>query len=174
MWYLVLTGVFVLWVCFDSHKRKANIISWAIGVAILGPIVLPVYLAKRPLLSGEVREGGVAWNVLKNFAILWTIIMAVAAACGLASVGEHTARLQNDAERAGAAIGTVLGFGMIASIWFFPFIAAFILGFMLKKSSIVERGSFDPDASDAVQSAYVTQSRARWPVWEGMGTSISL
>lgn len=168
MWYLILTVIFVVWVCFDGHKRKANFLPWAIGAALLGPIVVPVYLAKRPLLSGEVREGGTAWNILKNFAILWTIIMAVAAVWGLASVGEHTAGLQSDAEKAGAAIGTVLGLGMIASVWFFPFIGAFILGFMLKKSSIVERGPVDQGTFQGTQSATIAKKPTRWLAWIGI------
>lgn len=165
---MILTVIFVVWVCFDGHKRKANLLPWAIGTALLAPIVVPVYLARRPLLSGEVREGGTAWNILKNFAILWTIIMAVAAVWGLASVGEHTAGLQSDAEKAGAAIGTVLGLGMIASVWFFPFIGAFILGFMLKKSSIVERGPVDQDTSQVTQFAIIAKKPTRWLAWIGI------
>lgn len=148
MWYIVLAGLFAIWVLVDGLKRKAKAIRWAIGTLLLGPIVLPVYIAKRPLRAGEVREGGTAWNILRNFALFWTILMAVAAVWGVVAVSERTATLQTDAERAGAAVGTALGLGMIAALWFFPMVGALVLGFFLKNSSVVEKGPTGPLASE--------------------------
>lgn len=116
IWYLVVYGIFAVWVLVDGLKRKAKAIPWAIGTALLGPIILPIYIAKRPLKVGEVREGGTAWNVLKNFALFWTILMVVAAIWGMVAVSEKTATLQTEAEQAGVAIGTVLGLGVIAAL----------------------------------------------------------
>jgi len=139
MLILLLHAALTIWVCFDAYKRNMEIAPWAVGTAILGVIVVPVYLARRSLLAGEIREGGTAWNVLKNFAILWTIAMGAVTVQGLAAVGEHSSSLSGAAST-GAAIGTMLGLGMLATIWFLPFVGAFILGFMLKKSSVVEKG----------------------------------
>lgn len=144
MWYIALYGLFAIWVLVDGLKRKAKAIPWAIGTLLLGPVVLPVYVAKRPLKAGEVREGGTGWNVLRDFALFWTILMAVAAVGGMVAVSEQTATLQSEAERAGAAIGTALGLGMIAALWFFPVGGALVLGLFLKKSSIVEKGPTGP------------------------------
>lgn len=58
MWYIVFNLIFAIWVLVDSRKRKANVLFWTIGTLLLGPIVLCVYFAKRPLKAGEVREGG--------------------------------------------------------------------------------------------------------------------
>ena len=60
MSYFLLYGVFTLWVLFDGLTRKTGALAvlWAIGTAIVGPIVLPIYVASRPLKHGEVREGG--------------------------------------------------------------------------------------------------------------------
>ncbi len=148
MWYIVLYGLFAIWVLVDGLKRKTKAIPWAIGTLLLGPVVLPVYVAKRPLKAGEVREGGTGWNVLRNFALFWTVLMAVAAVWGIVAVSERAATLQTEAERAGAAIGTALGLGMIAALWFFPMVGALVLGLFLKKSSIVERGPTGPLGSE--------------------------
>jgi Kef-type K+ transport system membrane component KefB len=144
MWYIIVNVIFAIWVLVDGKKRKAKVIPWSIGTLLLGPIVLPVYVAKRPLKSDEVREGGTGWNVLRNFAIFWTIFMVVAAMWGMATVSEQAAMLQTDAEKAGTAIGTVLGLAMIAALWFFPMLGALVLGLFLKKSSIVEKGPTGP------------------------------
>lgn len=166
MWYLILNAVLTLWVCIDARKRNEDIAQWAVGTAFLGVIVVPVYLAKRSLLSGETREGGTAWNVLKNFAIVWTILMAFAAGQGLLLLGKEAAKLQGGAEMAGAAIGSFLGFGVLAATWFFPFIGAFVVGLMMKKSSITEKGPTGKnlDAQGSPVTLKKPVSRVDWVV----------
>jgi len=160
VWYLAFYGILAIWVCADALHRKAKAIAWTVGTLFLGPVVVPVYLAKRPLKAGEVREGGIAWNVLKNFALFWTLLVAVAAVRGMMAVSERTATLQSDAEKIGAAIGTTLGLGFIAAVWFFPVVGAAALGFMLKKSSVVERGPTGPLASPTDMSSDRTKRLA--------------
>jgi len=146
MSYLILYGLFALWVLFDGLGRKmgASAILWTAGTLFLGPIILPIYLASRPLKQGEVREGGKAWNILKNFAILWTIVMAIVSISVLMSVANGTGNLTSDAARAGAGIGMALGMGLLAALWFFPTMGAALLGFLMKKNSIVENGPTGP------------------------------
>lgn len=171
MLYFALYGIFAIWVVVDGLKRKVNAIPWAIGTAIIGPVVLPVYLAKRPLKAGEVREGGTPWNVLKNFAIFWTILMVLVAVWSMVTIGQHTTTLQSEAEKAGAAIGTALGLGMVAALWFFPFVGAVVLGFILKKSSIVEKGPTGALAIAASQEGHSivpTKRRIGWAGWLGI------
>ncbi len=142
MSYFLLYAVFALWVLFDGISRKvgAAAVLWVLGTAILGPIVLPIYLATRPLKEGEVREGGKAWNILKNFAILWTIVMAIATLAALVRMGNITTGLTSDAEMVGAGLGILATMGLLAALWFFPTIGAALLGFLLKKNTIVETG----------------------------------
>jgi len=102
IWYVILNLVFAIWVLFDGHKRKTNVIAWAIGTFAIGPIVFPVYIAKRPPLntvefqlnteefqegrasnSGEYQEGRASWNFLKSFAffgtiVVWTVLLVFA------------------------------------------------------------------------------------------------
>jgi hypothetical protein len=142
MSYFLLYGGFAIWVLFDGLNRKMafSALGWTAGTAILGPIILPIYLASRPLKQGDVREGGKAWNILKNFAILWTIVMSVATIAGMMAMAKSTSGLDSDAARAGAGIGMVLGIGALGAAWFFPTMGAALLGFLLKKNSIVETG----------------------------------
>ena len=90
MSYFLLYGVLAVWVLFDGVNRKmgASTVLWILGTVLLGPIILPIYLALRPLKQGEIREGGTAWNVLKNFAILWTIVMVIVTIAVLMNVAD--------------------------------------------------------------------------------------
>jgi hypothetical protein len=146
MYYFLLYGVFALWVLFDALNRKMHVsaVLWAVGTALLGPITLPVYLAWRPLKNGEVIEGGTAWNVLKNFAILWTIVMAIASIAGVIVMTKSATNATNDAEKVGAGLGIVVGMGLLAAVWFFPTIGAALLGFLLRKNTSIERGPTGP------------------------------
>lgn len=69
MWYFVLYLAFAVWVFADAKKRMNHPMGWPAATLVLGPVVLPVYFAKRNLKAGEVREGGTGWNVIKNFAL---------------------------------------------------------------------------------------------------------
>ena len=140
MWYFVLYAVFAIWVFVDTGKRRNNRIGWPIATLGLGPIVLPVYFAKRNLKEGEVREGGTGWNVLKNFALFWTLTMFVAGIAGMVGVSQFVGQSGSDAEQAGATIGGAIGLGMIGLLWFIIAVSALVIGMFLKKSSIVETG----------------------------------
>lgn len=138
--YLLVFGVLALYLIFDGIRRKLGVVTvaWAIGALVLGPVILPIYFTKRPLKTGETREGGLAWNILKNFALFWTVFMVVVAISSIVSAGSVSTN--SDAEAAGAAIGITLVLLIEAVVWFFPMVGAIVLGFFLKKSSIIEQG----------------------------------
>jgi hypothetical protein len=150
VWYLIVFGLLALWVGFDASRRNLGALKailWAIGTFLLGVIIVPVYIAKRPLKANQVREGGLAWNLLKNFALTWTILMVV---IGISAIGAAAGTdVNSDAEAAGAAIGTGIVFLILAIVWFFPMVGAIVLGFFLKNSAIVERGPTGPLAQEA-------------------------
>lgn len=157
MWYVLLNLIFAIWVFIDAQSRRTPPGVWAISTFLFGPIVLPLYLAKRPLRAGEIREGGLWWNVLKNFAILWTLTMAVAAVWGIVAVGQQASTTQSDLEAAGTAIGAAIGLGLIGALWFFPFVGAMALGLLLRQPSVVEKGPTGPLAPSAPPPATETQ-----------------
>jgi hypothetical protein len=78
--------------------------------------------------------------ILKNFALFWTLTMAVCTVAGMASAADTTNRMTNEYERAGAAIGSALGLGVLFIVWLLPMIGAVMLGVFLKKSNAVENG----------------------------------
>jgi len=55
-------------------------------------------------------------------------------------IGKTVSSLDSDAARAGAGLGMLLGMGFLAVAWFLPTCGAALLGFLLKKNSIVETG----------------------------------
>lgn len=59
MFYFIIYGLIAIWVFFDAKKRKNNIFGWAVGTFFIGPLLLPFYLVKRNLKTGEVRECGI-------------------------------------------------------------------------------------------------------------------
>ncbi len=140
MWYFIVYGLFAIWVFWDAKKRKNNFWAWPLFTFLLGPLLLPFYFAKRNLKEKEVREGGTGWNVLKNFALLWTVTMFFAGIAGFIEISNVVDTATTGAEQAGAVIGMGLGMGMLIALWFFPMIAAIVIGFFVKKSSIVENG----------------------------------
>jgi hypothetical protein len=140
MWYFILYLLFAIWVFFDARRRRNNFVLWPLSTVILGPIVLPFYFAKRNLKESEIREGGIGWNVLKNFAILWTITLFVVGIAGMIGAGNVAQYAETDAEKAGAVIGIGLSLGLIVALWFFPMLAALVFGLFLKKPSVIEKG----------------------------------
>ena len=149
MWYWVLNIAIALWVFFDARSRRMDqSVLWAIGTCFLMIFVIPFYLAKRPLKDGEVREGGTAWNVIKSFAIFWTVFMFVAGGAGMMAAGDAVTKASSGAAQAGAAIGTAIGMGMIMGLWFTVIVGALVIGLFVKKSSIVEKGPTGALASE--------------------------
>lgn len=145
MWYLILYVPVAIWLYIDSKRRRYESGKWwAIATALIGPLTAPVYFAKRPLKTGETREGGLPWNILKNFALFWTLTLFVGAIGGLASASEVMDEATNEYEEAGAAIGTAIGMAMIFALWFFPMVGAIMLGVFLKKSNVIEEGPTGP------------------------------
>ena len=141
MVYLFVFVPLAIWMFIDAKRRRYDAGKWwAVATALFCPVTAPVYFASRNLRKGESREGGRAWNVLKNFAIFWTVTMAIGAVGGMVNVAGSTDELHNEYERAGAAIGTAIGLGLLFFLWFFPMVGALALGMFLKKSSVIETG----------------------------------
>ena len=138
----VLISLFILvpvgiWAYIDARKRKNNFILWPIFIVLIGIFALPVYLAKRNLKEGEMREGGVAWNTIKYFAMIWTIFMLIVAIVAIYIVlPTHTMSMGPIQ----SLITTILGISMYGFIWLGVMISAFIIGLFLKKNSDIEKG----------------------------------
>ncbi|MBI3039274.1 hypothetical protein HYY75_09545 [bacterium] len=86
MWPSWLKGLMGAWVVYDSKKRKGIELFWAFIVLIFGPSFIPIYLARRPLLRGEIRRGSFLWNVICNFERFFSCLLLLA---GFAVLGEN-------------------------------------------------------------------------------------
>ena len=137
--YWFITVLCAGWLLCDSNVRHhKSWIGWVIATLILSPLVVAIYLPQRNLKAGEKREGGYAWNLSKNFCLLWTLTMIAIAFMGLGSAASSISGMTNDASIAGAGLGVALRLGLIFGLWFIVMITALIIGLLMKKSTIEE------------------------------------
>jgi hypothetical protein len=138
VWYVLIFLIIAIWVADDARKRKLGlpkIILWTIGTFIIGVIVLAFYVAMRPLKANEVREGGFAWNVLRAFALSWTIFVIAVGLAAISGIGNTAS--------------AVIAFFILSATWLTVMIVALILGYFLRNPAIVERGPTGPLAQDS-------------------------
>lgn len=119
---LMLNVALTVWILFDARTRKNNFAIWFVLMLILGfLIILPVYFARRNLKSGEIREGGFAWNIIRNYTLSFT---------GFMSLAMVTVLLEGQ--------GGTLPFLII--LWLFITFTMLIIGLFVKQSKAIERG----------------------------------
>lgn len=141
MWsWIWLIGVAV-WIFFDAKKRgMKNFGGYAVGAVGLGIVAIPLYFAKRNLYTGEVREGGTAWNFIKVFALCWTVVILLVSLVGFGEASQTIAQETSVAAQAGGVVGTMLGMGLLIGLWFAVLVSTLVIGLFLRKSSVVENG----------------------------------
>jgi len=138
MEYFVFNGVLVAYLIYDGYKREAsNVWAWGLGTLLVGVIVLPFYFANRPLQDGEVRTGGFGWNVLKNFALLWTFLFVILVFSSCASADTV----------GGSLLAGGIGVFFFGIIWFGALVVALVFGLFIKKD-ITEEGPTGPLTPD--------------------------
>ena len=111
---------------------------WGLGVLLFWLLLFPLYLAKRPLKAGEVRSGGEGWNFMKNLAIALTVFAPVVGILGLAGVASEATSAE---DAAALVVGLVL---LVGLMWLVFGGGALVLGLILKRSSVIERGPTGP------------------------------
>jgi hypothetical protein len=128
----------------SGGRRKLGIapaVLWGLGTFFIGVIVMGFYIAGRPLKANEVREGGYAWNVVKGFAVTWSIFIV---AIGISAVSAASQTSADTAANVG--LGAVL---ILPVVWFFVMVMALVLGYFLRNPAIVERGPTGPLAQES-------------------------
>jgi hypothetical protein len=138
VWYVLIFFLLALWVAYDARKRKlgvAKIVLWAIGTFVIGVVVMAFYIAHRPLKANEFREGGYAWNVVKGFALSWTIFVIAVVGVAISGIGD--------------ALTAVVALILLGGGWLGVMIVALIVGFFLRNPAIVERGPTGPLAQES-------------------------
>lgn len=113
MWPRWIRALATLWVAWDSKNRKALDWFWVLVVLLLGPLLLPFYLATRPLLKSERRVGGLFWNLLVSIESLASWVVGLAAAAVLVENlslphDKNMAEVKRAEIKAGSIMGIVL------------------------------------------------------------------
>ncbi len=80
-------------------------------------------------MPGQQRIGGFGWNVLKNFAIIWTLTMIYVVIAGMNEVEKLLSASRSEAETVDLRIGTVQELFHLGVLWFIPTAVALLLGF---------------------------------------------
>ncbi len=138
---LVLNMILALWVLVDSTRRQANFL-WVLGTATLGPIILPVYRARRPLMGAEVREGGPDWIVARHFAWVWTLVMAVVIFWVVLSISNEVGigDTYGDDDIAAANLSRYLALAFLGVCWIVPMGAALVFSIVSYADGVLEKG----------------------------------
>jgi hypothetical protein len=145
MWYIVLSSVIAGCVLVDAMKRQVTRPHiWAFATFLCGPIVLPLYLSRRPLQLDETRRGGPVWNILKNFAFHWSVLVLVAVVAELLVNNERDAITYGLSRLIGHGIATPAGMRVLLEVWLAPIVGSTLLGFIFRRRSIVEVGPTGP------------------------------
>ena len=85
----------------------------------------------------EKRQRGIfGWFFLLLFWG-WQILMAYSVVMGLAGSGNDMARYTTEAERAGAAIGTTIGFSILLTLWAVGSVVFGALAFFTRGKKII-------------------------------------
>lgn len=127
---LLFGFILAIWVFRDSRKRDANWLQWSLGALVMGPIFVSLYHAQRPLLDGEVREGGPDWIVARNFAWLWIPYMGII--IFWTAITLFFSDTLNTSENTSAIqVRNVLTLGFMGMCWLIPVALGFLLSVLL-------------------------------------------
>jgi hypothetical protein len=130
--FLACWFVFSVWIFRDAKKRNGRYVLSALLMLFCGPFYLPLYLAIRNLKNGEVRNGGRAWYILRNYMILGSIYF------GILIIGLST----SDFKRSGIIYTNNIGEYFI--IWLIVTLIAVVAWFIIKKSDVKEKDILAP------------------------------
>jgi hypothetical protein len=90
--------------------------------------------------------------------------MVIMTVVTLTTAGNTYAHTVGNAESVGAGIGMILVLGILAAVWFFPTVGAALIGFLLKKNSIIEHG---PAGTEGSATSATTRTG-----WAGLGAAL--
>ena len=133
---LIISLVLAVWVIRDASRRQTQTTPflWGFGVLLVWILFFPLYLAKRPLKAGEVRSGGRGWNFMKNLAIIVTVYVPIVMVLGSSEVAAQATSVEE-------AVAPVVIFVLLMGlVWVIFAGGVLLIGLILKRSSVVERG----------------------------------
>ena len=111
MWPRWVRALATVWVAIDSKKRGRFNMTWTIVVLILGPLLLPFYIASRPMMKNEKGVDCFFWRLWKAFEDLFVWITALASsAVFIENMTTPKSRELSEVKRAEIKAGSILSF----------------------------------------------------------------
>jgi hypothetical protein len=156
MWWvwIVVSLCMGSWAIRDARSRGSGQVLPVLSL-VFGPLTMPVYFAVRNLRPREVRRGGRAWNILRNFSVFWSLICFLLinqwVIIALAVMG--STRKQINVQDIDAVTGIEdIGVQTIMLAWLVGAGAALGAGLCFKDDDLVERGPTGELAACAADS----------------------
>src|SRR6056297_2989479 len=131
-----------IFVGLDAYNRKNKWILWSIGVLLSWPIILPLYFSLRNLKEGETREGGLIWNIIKNYILIYSTNIFLVILL-LLILPQNMGYLSNEifiTEFAGFEISLSFIYYVIFIIWLIPSLLFLMIGSFFKDDYSKETG----------------------------------
>lgn len=132
LYYLAIP--ITIFVAIDAYKRKNKWLLWSIGVIISWPLILPLYFSFRNLKEGEIREGGLIWNIIRNFLLVYSTNIFIVILT-LLILPQNLGYLSNEifiTEFAGFDITVSFIYYVIFIIWLIPSMLFLMIGSFFK------------------------------------------
>lgn len=127
----VISFILAVWVLVDGLRRGSWPLIWVLGTFVLGPIILPMYRARRPLLAGEARSGGPDWIVARNFSWVWSIYILVATFWVIWFFASDSQAADTDTQQA-VWVNRILVLCFLGLCWVVPAIGGLFLSLVLR------------------------------------------
>lgn len=132
LYYLAIP--ITIFVAIDAYKRKNKWLLWSIGVIISWPLILPLYFSFRNLKEGEIREGGLIWNIIRNYLLVYSTNIFIVILT-LLILPQNLGYLSNEifiTEFAGFDITVSFIYYVIFIIWLIPSMLFLMIGSFFK------------------------------------------
>ncbi len=131
-----------IFVAIDAYKRKNRWLLWSLGIIISWPLILPLYFSFRNLKKGEERKGGLIWNIIRNYILIYSTNIFLVILL-LLILPQNMGYLSNEifiTEFAGFEISLSFIYYVIFIIWLIPSLLFLMIGSFFKDDYSKETG----------------------------------
>lgn len=135
MWPRWVRALTTVWVAIDSRKRGKFDAFWTLVILLLGPLLLPFYVASRPAIKGEKFINCYIWRFILACENLFLCIVSLASsAVFIENITTPKSKDIAEVKRAEIKAGSI-----VAIIALMFFIGLEKLGFDFIKEKIEEK-----------------------------------
>ncbi|HMA60242.1 MAG TPA: hypothetical protein VKN64_08110 [Halanaerobiales bacterium] len=131
-----------IFVAIDGYKRKNKWLLWSLGTILSWPLILPLYFSFRNLKKEEKRTGGLIWNIIRNYILIYSTNIFLVILL-LLILPQNMGYLSNEifiTEFAGFEISLSFIYYVIFIIWLIPSLLFLMIGSFFKDDYSKETG----------------------------------